>query len=36
MNVHLFTKYSSIAVLDQIDIKTKERQKQKEKHRLHF
>lgn len=34
MNVHLFTKYGSIAVLDQIDIKTKERQKQK--HRLHF
>lgn len=29
MNVHLFTKYSSNAVLDQIDIKTKGKTKTK-------
>lgn len=36
MKVHLFTKYSSIGVLDQIDIKTKGKTKPKEKAQVTF
>lgn len=36
MNVHLFTKYSSNAVLDQIDIKTKGKTKTKQRAQVTF
>lgn len=36
MNVHLFTEYSSTAVLDQIDIQTKGKTKTKEKAQVTF